>query len=242
MNKVLLQLVILGYLFSVSALSKEIITIGLSTVNQNALNFKESKLLGFLSAKYQCVIENFNTQYQVLAMPHARVIEMLKHGKVSIALPLINLPDRNVYATFAKTMYHVEFELFYHALKGERSLTDILHEANDVTFVSKRATAAPMIFKDELSSMGLSIPVKYYEVDSWASALESVKHHRATLTVIPKVVTKAMSEIDFKGLNRQLLSKREVSLYISNKVEDQKTLLQSINRSIDLCNSNNMLK
>ena len=116
-------LILLAMLCCYSCFAK--ITIGVSSENGESLKYSRKQFQGELKSAYSCVINQLDSNYDVITVPQARLIKMLKNNEVDIAMPLLLLPTRDQFATRSATIYQVGYELISHSADPDLSIENL---------------------------------------------------------------------------------------------------------------------
>lgn len=118
------------------------ITIGVSSENGESLKYSRKHFYGELKSAYSCVINHLDTDYDVITVPQARLIKMLQNNEVDIAMPLLLLPQRDLFAVRSATIYQVGYELISQSADSDLSIENLRRQANLNGIVYKRGTGA----------------------------------------------------------------------------------------------------
>ncbi|MCG9734504.1 hypothetical protein L1D51_10890 [Pseudoalteromonas shioyasakiensis] len=106
------------------------VLIGVSSENGESLKYSRKQFNGELKSAYSCVINQLDSNYDVITVPQARHIKMLQNNEVDIAMPLLLLPQRDLFATRSATIYQVGYELISHSTNPDLSIENLRRHEN----------------------------------------------------------------------------------------------------------------
>ena len=195
--------------------------IGIANQHKSALDVKNGRFTGVLAQAFQCPLDRSGLSFDMLMMPHARVLLQLKRGEIDIAIPLVQVDRRDQYATFSKPLLEVEFALF--SLKPVNQEQDL----SNYTFTVLRSTASVDLVKQRNG--------KVIEVSSWPQALELARLGRYDGAVIPLASIANLPAENFEGLQQFEFGWLPIGFYISQAIPKRVELLQKLNAAIDAC-------
>ncbi|WP_462147206.1 hypothetical protein [Pseudoalteromonas gelatinilytica] len=193
------------------------ITIGVSSENGESLKYSRKHFHGELKSAYSCVINHLDTDYDVITVPQARLIKMLQNNEVDIAMPLLLLPQRDLFAVRSATIYQVGYELISQSADSGLSIENLRRQANLNGIVYKRGTGArTLMFKylgiDKNESLSHE-----QQVSTWQQAVDFVAKNRAGITALPSVIAKDIEPHHFDGVTRIKMPDHQLGLYMSSR-------------------------
>ncbi len=197
------------------------IRIGVADQHKAALDIDNGRFTGSLARKFQCPLDRLGLEFELITMPHARVLLQVKRGEIDVAMPLVRVDQRDRYAAFAKALMSVEFAVF--SKEQIEPTEDISH----LGFAALRSTASIDLVKMRGGSAT--------EVNSWLQALELARLGRYDGAVIPLAVLVNLPAESFSGLNRTTFGSLPISFYISRAIDNSDDLLQRFNTAIEAC-------
>ena len=193
------------------------ITIGVSSENGESLKYSRKHFHGELKSAHSCVINHLDTDYDVITVPQARLIKMLQNNEVDIAMPLLLLPQRDLFAVRSATIYQVGYELISQSADPDLSIENLRRQANLNGIVYKRGTGArTLMFKylgiDKNESLSHE-----QQVSTWQQAVDFVAKNRAGITALPTVIAKDIEPHHFNGITRIKMPDHQLGLYMSSR-------------------------
>ena len=207
-------LILLAMLCCYSCFAK--ITIGVSSENGESLKYSRKQFQGELKSAYSCVINQLDSNYDVITVPQARLIKMLKNNEVDIAMPLLLLPTRDQFATRSATIYQVGYELISHSADPDLSIDNLRRQANLHGIVYKRGTGARTLMLKYLGINENEFLSHEHQVSTWQQAVDFVGKNRAAITALPSVIAKDIEPHHFDGVTRIKMPDHQLGLYISS--------------------------
>lgn len=193
------------------------ITIGVSSENGESLKYSRKHFHGELKSAYSCVINHLNTDYDVITVPQARLIKMLKNNEIDIALPLLLLPQRDLFAVRSATIYQVGYELISQSADSDLSIENLRRQANLNGIVYKRGTGARTLMLKYLGIDKNESLSHEHQVSTWQQAVDFVSKNRAGITALPTVIAKDIEPHHFNGVTRIKMPDHQLGLYMSSR-------------------------
>lgn len=197
------------------------IRIGVADQHQAALGIDNGRFTGSLARLFQCPLDRLGLEFELITMPHARVLLQLKRGDIDVAMPLVRVGHRDSYAAFARSLMSVEFGLF------SKTPVELSGDISDLSFVALRSTASVDLVKMRGGSAT--------DVNSWLQALELARLGRYDGAVIPLAALVNLPAESFAGLNQTTFGSLPISFYISRAIDNSSDLLQRFNAAIKAC-------
>jgi len=192
------------------------ITIGVSSENGESLKYSRKQFHGELKSAYSCVINQLDSNYDVITVPQARLIKMLKNNEVDIAMPLLLLPQRDLFATRSATIYQVGYELISQSTNPDLSIENLRRQANLNGIVYKRGTGARTLMLKYLGIDKNESISHEHQVSTWQQAVDFVAKNRAGITALPAVIAKDIEPHHFNGITRIKMPDHQLGLYMSS--------------------------
>ena len=193
------------------------ITIGISSENGESLKYSRKQFHGELKSAYSCVINQLDSNYDVITVPQARLIKMLQNNEVDIAMPLLLLPQRDLFATRSATIYQVGYELISHSTNPDLSIENLRRQANLNGIVYKRGTGARTLMLKYLGIDKNESISHEHQVSTWQQAVDFVAKNRAGITALPVVIAKDIEPHHFNGITRIKMPDHQLGLYMSSR-------------------------
>lgn len=216
----LLRFLIALFVLSSLTLSHPIsakVLIGVSSENGESLKYSRKQFYGELKSAYSCVINHLDTDYDVITVPQARLIKMLQNNEVDIAMPLLLLPQRDLFATRSATIYQVGYELISHSTNPDLSIENLRRQANLNGIVYKRGTGARTLMLKYLGIDKNESISHEHQVSTWQQAVDFVAKNRAGITALPAVIAKDIEPHHFNGITRIKMPDHQLGLYMSSR-------------------------
>ncbi len=192
------------------------ITIGVSSENGESLKYSRKHFHGELKSAYSCVINHLDTDYDVITVPQARLIKMLQNNEVDIAMPLLLLPQRDLFAVRSATIYQVGYELISQSADSDLSIENLRRQANLNGIVYKRGTGARTLMLKYLGIDKNESLSHEHQVSTWQQAVDFVAKNRAGITALPTVIAKDIEPHHFDGVTRIKMPDHQLGLYMSS--------------------------
>jgi len=193
------------------------ITIGVSSENGESLKYSRKHFHGELKSAYSCVINHLDTDYDVITVPQARLIKMLQNNEVDIAMPLLLLPQRDLFAVRSATIYQVGYELISQSADPDLSIENLRRQANLNGIVYKRGTGARTLMFKYLGIDKNELLSHEQQVSTWQQAVDFVAKNRAGITALPTVIAKDIEPHHFDGVTRIKMPDHQLGLYMSSR-------------------------
>ncbi|MCO6353670.1 hypothetical protein GBO14_02695 [Pseudoalteromonas shioyasakiensis] len=193
------------------------VLIGISSENGESLKYSRKQFYGELKSAYSCVINQLDSNYDVITVPQARLIKMLQNNEVDIAMPLLLLPHRDLFATRSATIYQVGYELISHSTNPDLSIENLRRQANLNGIVYKRGTGARTLMLKYLGIDKNEILSHEQQVSTWQQAVDFVGKNRASITALPSVIAKDIEPHHFNGITRIKMPDHQLGLYMSSR-------------------------
>lgn len=193
------------------------ITIGVSSENGESLKYSRKHFHGELKSAYSCVINHLDTDYDVITVPQARLIKMLQNNEVDIAMPLLLLPQRDLFAVRSATIYQVGYELISQSADPDLSIENLRRQANLNGIVYKRGTGARTLMLKYLGIDKNESLSHEHQVSTWQQAVDFVAKNRAGITALPTVIAKDIEPHHFNGVTRIKMPDHQLGLYMSSR-------------------------
>ena len=193
------------------------ITIGVSSENGESLKYSRKHFHGELKSAYSCVINHLDTDYDVITVPQARLIKMLQNNEVDIAMPLLLLPQRDLFAVRSATIYQVGYELISQSADPDLSIENLRRQANLHGIVYKRGTGARTLMLKYLGINENEFLSHEHQVSTWQQAVDFVAKNRAGITALPAVIAKDIEPHHFDGVTRIKMPDHQLGLYMSSR-------------------------
>ncbi|GGE87818.1 hypothetical protein [Pseudoalteromonas gelatinilytica] len=193
------------------------ITIGVSSENGESLKYSRKHFHGELKSAYSCVINHLDTDYDVITVPQARLIKMLQNNEVDIAMPLLLLPQRDLFAVRSATIYQVGYELISQSADSDLSIENLRRQANLNGIVYKRGTGARTLMLKYLGIDKNESLSHEQQVSTWQQAVDFVAKNRAGITALPTVIAKDIEPHHFIGVTRIKMPEHQLGLYMSSR-------------------------
>ncbi|MCQ8882788.1 hypothetical protein NQS96_13485 [Pseudoalteromonas shioyasakiensis] len=191
--------------------------IGVSSENGESLKYYRKQFHGELKSAYSCVINHLESDFDVITVPQARLIKMLKNNEVDIAMPLLLLPQRDLFATRSTTTYQVGYQLIIQANETDLSIRNLRKQALLQGIAYKRGTGARTLILKYLDIDENEILSHEQEVNTWQQAVEFVAKNRAGITALPTVIAKDIEPHHFDGVTRIKMPDHQLGLYMSSR-------------------------
>ncbi len=192
------------------------VLIGVSSENGESLKYSRKQFNGELKSAYSCVINQLDSNYDVITVPQARHIKMLQNNEVDIAMPLLLLPQRDLFATRSATIYQVGYELISHSTNPDLSIENLRRQANLNGIVYKRGTGARTLMLKYLGIDKNESISHEHQVSTWQQAVDFVAKNRAGITALPAVIAKDIEPHHFNGITRIKMPDHQLGLYMSS--------------------------
>ncbi|RJF37018.1 hypothetical protein [Pseudoalteromonas gelatinilytica] len=193
------------------------ITIGVSSENGESLKYSRKHFHGELKSAYSCVINHLDTDYDVITVPQARLIKMLQNNEVDIAMPLLLLPQRDLFAVRSATIYQVGYELISQSADSDLNIENLRRQANLNGIVYKRGTGARTLMLKYLGIDKNESLSHEQQVSTWQQAVDFVAKNRAGITALPTVIAKDIEPHHFNGVTRIKMPDHQLGLYMSSR-------------------------
>lgn len=193
------------------------VLIGVSSENGESLKYSRKQFHGELKSAYSCVINQLDSNYDVITVPQARLIKMLKNNEVDIAMPLLLLPQRDLFATRSATIYQVGYELISHSTNPDLSIENLRRQANLNGIVYKRGTGARTLMLRYLGIDKNESLSHEHQVSTWQQAVDFVAKNRASITALPAVIAKDIEPHHFDRVTRIKMPDHQLGLYMSSR-------------------------
>ncbi|WP_105180420.1 hypothetical protein [Pseudoalteromonas sp. T1lg21] len=193
------------------------ITIGVSSENGESLKYSRKHFHGELKSAYSCVFNHLDTDYDVITVPQARLIKMLQNNEVDIAMPLLLLPQRDLFAVRSATIYQVGYELISQSADPDLSIENLRRQANLNGIVYKRGTGARTLMLKYLGIDKNESLSHEHQVSTWQQAVDFVAKNRAGITALPTVIAKDIEPHHFNGVTRIKMPDHQLGLYMSSR-------------------------
>jgi len=193
------------------------VLIGVSSENGESLKYSRKHFHGELKSAYSCVINHLDTDYDVITVPQARLIKMLQNNEIDIALPLLLLPQRDLFAVRSATIYQVGYELISQSADPDLSIENLRRQANLNGIVYKRGTGARTLMLKYLGIDKNESLSHEQQVSTWQQAVDFVAKNRASITALPSVIAKDIEPHHFDGVTRIKMPDHQLGLYMSSR-------------------------
>ena len=197
------------------------LTVGVANQHKSALDVSNGRFIGLFADEFQCPLEKAELAFELIVMPHARVLLQLERGEIDIAMPLVRLDRRDQFAAFARPLVRVEFALF-----SQRPI-DPAGDLSNYNFTALRSTASVDLVQQHNGNVT--------EVSSWPQALELARRGRYDGAVIPLASITNLPAQNFEGLIQTAFGSLPLSFYVSRATYNSDVLLQRLNRAIEAC-------
>ena len=192
------------------------VLIGVSSENGESLKYSRKQFNGELKSAYSCVINQLDSNYDVITVPQARHIKMLQNNEVDIAMPLLLLPQRELFATRSATIYQVGYELISQSADSDLSIENLRRQANLNGIVYKRGTGARTLMLKYLGIDKNESISHEHQVSTWQQDVDFVAKNRAGITALPAVIAKDIEPHRFNGITRIKMPDHQLGLYMSS--------------------------
>ncbi len=213
---------VLLLLFS-SPVFSETLSVGIATQHSEAVRLEVGDLAGNLAVDYQCIFERSDYSVEYELVPQARLLKMLESGRLDVGIPLVKVDHRDDYAVFTNTIEQVPFHLY-----SKREIDLAAKDLSRYSFAMVRSAS-----RGGLGS--IADTANFKEVTTWLQALELARIGRYDGAVIPEPVVANLAPDKFDGLIKQDFGSVSVSTYVSKARKNYETLIEQLNKNIDIC-------
>ena len=196
--------------------------VGIANQHYDSLRLENGKLVGNLAEPYQCVVDDLTYSVKYYVLPQIRVLNLLQTGGLDVGIPLVQQPDRDVYAMFAEPLLWPPFHLY------TKKDIDTSGDLSGYTFTVVRSAARG-------GKEYLARNPNFIEVNEWGHALSMAQFGRADGAVIPAPVIKSLPAKRFEGLKKQDFGSIPLSMYVSRQSANTHEILSHLNASIQHC-------
>jgi hypothetical protein len=142
---------------------------------------------------------------------------MLQNNEVDIAMPLLLLPQRDLFAVRSATIYQVGYELISQSADPDLSIENLRRQANLNGIVYKRGTGARTLMLKYLGIDKNESLSHEHQVSTWQQAVDFVAKNRAGITALPTVIAKDIEPHHFNGVTRIKMPDHQLGLYMSSR-------------------------
>lgn len=212
------------------------LTANISTLNAEALRFDNGSFSGLLSDGYNCVYDRISYDIQTSSVPHARILENLKAGKVDLGFPLLRTRGRDEFSVFTSSMHTVRFMVI--GSKDEDALDlfvdQYVEHRGSLSFAVKIGTYTEK-YASEVVPKRQDLSVVFHRVNDWAQAIKMAKLGRVTAAIVPDLVYRNMGvdESDLRVIPSSTVF--HGAIYVSNKTPSLSYVLNELNGAISEC-------
>ena len=198
------------------------LAIGIGEQNKIAIRLENEKVVGSHSKVVQCVLSKMDVTIKYQVLPQARMLHLLKVGKLDIGVPLAKSAIRDKYALFSDPIYWVRYSLY------TSNKIDLSENLSDYTFAVIRSSVKG---GDKLLEHNPNI----IEVNTYGQALKMTKSGRIDGVILPAPVIKNLTDEHLSGLQKQDLEVIPVSMYVSKKLNKSDKIVSQLNTLIESC-------
>ncbi|MBD58238.1 MAG: hypothetical protein CMK68_15540 [Pseudoalteromonas sp.] len=132
-------------------------------------------------------------------------------------MPLLLLPQRDLFATRSTTIYQVGYQLIIQANETDLSIKNLRKQALLQGIAYKRGTGARTLILKYLDIDENEILSHEQQVNTWQQAVEFVAKNRAGITALPTVIAKDIEPHHFDGVTRIKMPDHQLGLYMSTR-------------------------
>lgn len=204
----------------------ETLSVGIATQHSEAVRLEVGGLAGNLAVDYQCLFERSDYSVEYELVPQARLLKMLESGRLDVGIPLVKIDHLDDYAVFTNTIEQVPFHVY-----SKREIDLAAKDLSGYSFAVVRTAS-----RGGLGS--IADTANFKEVTTWLQALELARkgrYHGADILgpVLANLANLAPDKFD--ELIKQDFGSVSVSTYVSKARKNYETLIEQLNKNIDIC-------
>lgn len=205
------------FLFCSAAAASDSIRVGFSEEYAQVFAPGDSSITERLSPLFGCPLSELGAAFEIIELPHARVLYELKNGQVDVGFPFTQADDRDKYATL--TLPVASSRYWYVSRNGK-------------SFPPKDNSSVAYIRGFSGESLLLGLGVEKRQVSSWEQAIEMLLLQRVDSVMITERALGRLNFPKFAGLHVEAADIIQVGFYVAN---DRPLILEKLNDGVANC-------